>query len=36
MAPVRTIQKLGILPELIIFHCACCNDVGTKEVARLA
>jgi hypothetical protein len=29
---VRTIPKLGVLPELIVFHCPSCKDVDTKEL----
>jgi hypothetical protein len=29
---VRTIQKLGVLPELIVLHCPFCRGVDTKEL----
>jgi hypothetical protein len=29
---VRTIPKLGVLPELIVFHCPSCKGVDTKEL----
>jgi hypothetical protein len=29
---VRTIPKLGILPELLVFHCPSCKEVDTKEL----
>ncbi len=29
---VRTIPKLGVLPELIVFHCPSCKGVDTKAL----
>jgi hypothetical protein len=29
---VRTIPKLGVLPELLVFHCPSCKDVDTMEL----
>jgi hypothetical protein len=26
---VRTIPRLGVLPELFVFHCPTCNDLAT-------
>jgi hypothetical protein len=34
MALVRTIPKLGVRPEKLIFVCPSCNRVDTKEVKR--
>jgi hypothetical protein len=32
MELVRTIPKLGVLPELHVFHCPSCKEVGTMEL----
>jgi len=32
MELVRTIPKLGVLPELLVFHCPSCKEVDTKEL----
>jgi hypothetical protein len=41
MKNVRTIPKLGVRPEQLVFACPSCNEVETKvrrvaQVARLA
>jgi hypothetical protein len=36
MNNVRTIPKLGVLPELLVFVCPSCKGVDTKEIKRAA
>jgi hypothetical protein len=36
MKPVRTILKLGVNPELLVFVCPSCNAVETREDKRVA
>ena len=36
MVYVRTIPKLGSLPELFVFRCDACNFVESKEQDRAA
>jgi DNA-directed RNA polymerase subunit M/transcription elongation factor TFIIS len=36
MAYVRTIPRLGTLPELFVFRCDACNFVESKEQDRAA
>lgn len=31
MKLARTVPKLGVLPELLVFRCPSCNEVETKE-----
>jgi hypothetical protein len=32
MELVRTIPRLGVLPELLVFHCPSCKEVDAKEL----
>jgi hypothetical protein len=32
MELVRTIPKLGVLPELLVFHCPSCKEVDTMDL----
>jgi len=32
MQLVRTIPKLGVLPELLVFHCPSCKELDTMEL----
>jgi hypothetical protein len=34
MKHLRTIQKLGVRPEKLIFVCPSCKEVETKELKR--
>ena len=36
MKHLRTIPKLGVRPEKLIFVCLSCNEVDTKELMRVA
>jgi len=36
MNHLRTIAKLGVLPEQLIFLCPSCKGVDTREVKRVA
>ncbi len=36
MKHLRTIPKLGVRPETLIFVCPSCKGVGTKELKRVA
>ena len=36
MEPVRAIAKLGVLPELFVFHCPCCGSVEATEAHKHA
>ena len=36
MKHLRTIPKLGVRPEKLIFVCPSCNEVDTKELMRVA
>jgi hypothetical protein len=29
---VRTIPKIGLLPELLVFHCVACDEIQTDEI----
>jgi hypothetical protein len=29
--PIRTILKLGVYPDMLVFVCPSCNDVETRE-----
>jgi hypothetical protein len=31
MKLARTIPKLGMLPQLLVFHCVSCNEVEMEE-----
>ena len=35
MKRVRTIQKFGVLPKLLVFVCPSCKEVETKEEKRV-
>ena len=35
MELVRTIPKLGVLPELHVFHCPSCKEVETMELTSM-
>jgi len=34
MKLVITIPKIGLLPELLVFHCVACGDTETRELTR--
>jgi predicted RNA-binding Zn-ribbon protein involved in translation (DUF1610 family) len=36
MKLLRTVPRLGGLPELVVFVCPSCNEVETKEISRVA
>jgi hypothetical protein len=36
MKHFRTISRLGVRPEQLMFLCPSCKGVGTKEVKRVA
>jgi hypothetical protein len=31
MKLARTIPKIGMLPELLVFHCVACDEIETEE-----
>ena len=34
MKLLRTVPRLGGLPELVVFVCPSCNEVETKEISQ--